>query len=272
VSTASVAAGNRTGATGSHNMTYNNADQGTAVDGNTIDYADQGNDLVVGVNSTLLSNGPLGVTAETTSGGTTYYTRDPEGALIDQRTTSGSTNYYFANNLGSVTALIASNDKSTSGTYNYTAYGANTNSASLTATAQGNLWRYAAGYTIGGLTHLGARYYDSNVLSWTQRDSVRGNIAAPRSIGGYTYAAGDPVNRADPSGAFSSASTYLSSCGAGALGGALTGAAVGGVQGLAVGGLGAGPGALGALLRGWSQAAASDLRANLRRTSLAHLP
>ncbi|MYW05946.1 RHS repeat-associated core domain-containing protein, partial [Streptomyces sp. SID3343] len=48
-----------------------------------------------------------------------------------------------------------------------------------------------------GLYKTGARYYDPSVGRFTQTDP------AGKEANGYAYAAGDPINRADPTGTWS---------------------------------------------------------------------
>jgi RHS repeat-associated protein len=61
---------------------------------------------------------------------------------------------------------------------------------------------YAGGLTIGGLDHFGARYYDPTTATWTQPDPIN-HISSLAQANHYTYASGNPVSRADPSGLFS---------------------------------------------------------------------
>ncbi|MCA1834978.1 MAG: RHS repeat-associated core domain-containing protein [Actinobacteria bacterium] len=88
-------------------------------------------------------------------------------------------------------------------TYSYDPYG------TITA-ATGTVpkpYRYAGGYSGSktGLTHFGARYYDSTTGRWTQRDP------SGRDANADAYTGSDPINRVDPHG--------LSDCGDFRLGG-----------------------------------------------------
>jgi RHS repeat-associated protein len=93
--------------------------------------------------------------------------------------------------------------------YNYSAYGTllsiqNAEGADITASP--NL---ATAYTFAGreldsesgLYYNRARYYDSAIGRFIQRDPDPGSLGAPMSVvNGYVYAANNPVNITDPSG------------------------------------------------------------------------
>ena len=51
-----------------------------------------------------------------------------------------------------------------------------------------------------GLYYYNARFYDSGTGTFTSQDTYRGEAANPLTQNLYTYCAGDPVNRIDPSG------------------------------------------------------------------------
>jgi RHS repeat-associated protein len=212
-------AGNLTGTTTNPaTITYNNDNQATSLaplsgasGSDTISYLDHGNQLRYSVQTSTVTdtfdNGPLGITALTAtptgSGGTTtYYTRDPQGNLIDERT--GTTTYYYlTDRQNSVSALIDSTGHD-AGDYTYTPYGRITNTLTTTATA--NPWRYTSSYQdneADNYYHLGARYYDqATSATFTQPDNITGSIANPHTINLYAYTSGDPINGRDPSGHF----------------------------------------------------------------------
>jgi RHS repeat-associated protein len=83
--------------------------------------------------------------------------------------------------------------------YAYDPYGNVTASSGSVA----NPWQFAGGYydASTGLTKFGDRYYESNSGRWTQADTLAGNITDPQSLNRFVYAADDPVNLIDPSGA-----------------------------------------------------------------------
>jgi RHS repeat-associated protein len=193
-------AGNNLGTSANPNA-YNGNSQATTVGGVAQSYLDLGNNLriTVGGNSTL--NGPLGVTARTTSSGTTFYTRDSSGTILGAHGYSAA-RYYLADYQGSVSALI-STAGAVVGSYAYDPYGKTTaNAETGGTTAADNPWRYIGGYydTEGdGNYHLAARYYDG-AGHFTQPDAVQGSISKPSTMNSYGYSGGDPVNHADPSG------------------------------------------------------------------------
>ena len=49
-------------------------------------------------------------------------------------------------------------------------------------------------------TKFGTRYYDPNVMRWTQRDPVMGSMASPTSLNPYQYGGLSPLNHVDRSG------------------------------------------------------------------------
>jgi RHS repeat-associated protein len=67
-----------------------------------------------------------------------------------------------------------------------------------------NPYLYGGGLQDRATGHLeyGARWYDPVTGSWTQQDT-RNTPLDPANANRYQYAAGDPINNADPTGAFS---------------------------------------------------------------------
>jgi len=188
--------GNLTGNSLGMALTYNAKDQTTSITppgGSTVPmaYADATQDERVSAGGMSFIAGLLGVQSEKTATASTYYTRDPRGALVSQRGSSG-THYYLFDGLGSVVGLTDSSG-SLRATYEYDPYGHLVSSTGTVA----NPWRFAGGYfdSASGLNKFGTRYYDSAVARWTQRDP-----AGPASPPDYTYAADDPINFADPDG------------------------------------------------------------------------
>lgn len=74
------------------------------------------------------------------------------------------------------------------------------NGTSTTA-AQNNPWRYTGGYQDpgDGYYKFGARYYDA-AGHFTQADNIAGSLTRPEKYNSYTYTAGDPINKIDPTG------------------------------------------------------------------------
>ena len=167
----------------------------------SMSYFDQGNNLRAAEGANTLTGGTnLGVTSRRSSAGVTYYTRDPNGQLINTHG-AGGTYYYMLDRLGSVTALInASGGKA--GSYTYDPYGKTTVVAGSSSTAaQNSPWRYTGGYQdpTDGYYHFGARYYDS-AGHFNQADPIAGSLSRAEKYNSYTYTAGDPVNNTDLSG------------------------------------------------------------------------
>ncbi len=139
-----------------------------------------------------------GISSQTDSSGTTYYTRCScaKGTLVDERTPSGAY-YYLFDGLGSIVGLTDSNGTLVS-TYAYDPYGNLTSSTGSVA----NPWRFAGGYfdSSTGLYKYGTRYYNPGFGRWSQQDPVRGQLKDPTSLDRYLYAGDDPVNFTDPSG------------------------------------------------------------------------
>ena len=88
------------------------------------------------------------------------------------------------------------------GAYKYAPYGGTTATG---AAAVANRFRWIGAQqdtkAAGGDGHykLGARYYNTNG-QFTQPDPVAGGLSDPRTLTGYNYSGGDPINQADPSG------------------------------------------------------------------------
>ena len=131
---------------------------------------------------------------------TSFYLRDNLGTLVSETTEAGAapgTYYYLFDGLGSVVGLTnAAGALST--TYTYEPYGKQTSAEKGIA----NPWRFAAGYfdSPTAFTKFGTRYYDPNVMRWTQQDPERGHVKDPISLNPYLYAACSPTNFTDPTG------------------------------------------------------------------------
>ncbi len=204
---------------------------------------------------------PLGVTARTTTAGTTYYTRDPQGQVIGQHGTAG-TGYYYTDRLSSTVALMGTSGTATT-TFAYTPYGATTEPTGTSDTP----WRWTGSYydTEGdGYYHQGARYNDT-LSHYTQPDSVIASIATPATTNLYTYASADPINNTDPTGRCDG---FYDCAGQGAIlgtiGGAILGGAIGGGSTAGIGlvpgiVLGAGEGAIAGTFIGGAVGLAQDI-------------
>ncbi|HLG62351.1 MAG TPA: RHS repeat-associated core domain-containing protein [Ktedonosporobacter sp.] len=194
--------GNRTAVSqGIVTLVYNAMNQTTAINGTQMAYtgADQTQRVQAGTISYV--NGPQGISSQSDSSGTTYFTRDAKGQLLSERTPSG-TFYYLFDALGSIVGLTDSSGNLVGGTrYRYDPYG-NLLSTISSPVLQANPWRYAGGYfdSSSGYDKFGARYYDPAVGRWTQLDPLQGNPHDPTAQNRCAYANEDPVNRTDSSG------------------------------------------------------------------------
>jgi len=163
----------------------------------TQTYASGGNLERLTSGTTTFQPSPLAPTpaSSTNNGTTTWPVRDPDGTLLAIRTgttpNTATTSYPFTDHLGSIRILVTPAG-TVANTYTYTAYG-----ATLTAMETSpQPYRYAQGYTdtTTGLIKLGARYYDPTHGRFTQQDPTGQD---PH----YTYAANNPINLFDPTGA-----------------------------------------------------------------------
>jgi RHS repeat-associated protein len=182
-------------------ITYNAANQMTAFGSTTFSYSGPDQNQRVQVNSTNYAYSGLECDCESNAAGSTYYTHDNSGQLIDERTSTG-TYYYLFDGLGSVVGLSDSTGALVGNeTYQYDPYG-QLIVQPHTAALRTNAWRYASGYydVSTGLYKFGIRYYDAAIGRWTQRDSVGGSLTETVKVNPYVYAGDDPVNLVDPSG------------------------------------------------------------------------
>src|SRR5450755_2331404 len=123
---------------------------------------------------------------------------------------NGNAASYITDNLGSVTNIISSAGTTTV-TYTYDPYGNSTSSAG-TGQPTANQIGYTgaltdpAGYFASdgiastGWTHLGQRWQNPATATFTQQDNLS-QLANPANGNRYAYAADNPVNYVDPTGA-----------------------------------------------------------------------
>jgi RHS repeat-associated protein len=137
------------------------------------------------------------VLVETTAGQTAQYVYGND--LLAQVDPAGNPLFYHTDGLGSTRALSNLAGHRTD-TYNYDVFGAvrsHAGSASQPFTFTGE--QIDGGL---GLVFLRARYYDPAVGRFISRDPWPALADAPQSLNRYVYAANNPVNVVDPSGAF----------------------------------------------------------------------
>ncbi len=192
--------GNQTGSSNGPSFTYNDKNQTTAIGSNSYTYSGPSQVDRVKVNALTDTYSGLGLSNQSDTSGTTYYTRCSCGLLVNERLPNSSKYYYLFDGLGSVVGLTNSSSSEVNA-YDYDPYG-----VILHETQQvTNPWQYAGGYfeSSTGLVKFGTRYYNPNLGRWTQQDSVGGSLGSPDSLNRYLYAQDDPVNLVDPSGEFS---------------------------------------------------------------------
>ena len=193
-------AGNQTAAGSSTAFGYNIRNQYTSQGTATFAEAGKTNNELTNNNGTEVSQNQFGISATKPSGGSaTYYTRAPDGTIIDERTPAG-TYYYSTDMLGSITRLTNSTGQQVQA-YSYDPYG------NVTATPETggppNSFLFQAGYQATGqqknLLQFGARFFDPVTGRWTQQDPQT-SLANPNEANGYGFAGDNPINNSDPSG------------------------------------------------------------------------
>jgi RHS repeat-associated protein len=163
------------------------------------------NSLLSTVGSMRLENGPLGVaaTSNLAGGNGTYYTRTPEGQLIDSRTAEGtSAHYYLQDDRGSVVRTTNQAGTPDQEPVTYEPFGAPQGSPPAkppTFGYDGGYQNFTSGTKSSDLIHFGERYYEPSTGSWTQPDPMAGTSSLFQA-NPYQYAGDDPINDSDPTG------------------------------------------------------------------------
>ena len=135
------------------------------------------------------------VLAETTGGQTSRYIYGND--LLERADPAGVPAFYHADGLGSTRALSDLAGQRTDA-YSYDVFGAtrsHTGSSGQPFTFTGE-----QGDAELGLVYLRARYYDSQVGRFIQRDSRQGLASRPESLNRYVYVQNNPASLVDPSG------------------------------------------------------------------------
>ena len=154
---------------------------------------------------------------------TTHFTRDNLGTLVSERTPEG-TYYYLFDGLGSVVSVTDASGARVAN-YQYDPYGKQTSAEP----ALKNPWRFASGYTDPPtrFVKFGTRYYDPNVMRWTQTDPVKGTLKNPVTLNQYLYVGCNPINNTDATGTSSSDQCFFWGGVASGVGGTLIAALTG---------------------------------------------
>jgi RHS repeat-associated protein len=201
------------GATGSPHQTISYDEQGRtktltdSVTGNTAAYrydAD-GNlllqrDTKAGVTTvTLYLGAGEQLTLTTNTGavnGLRYY--PTPGGPTEIRSSTGTLTYEYANNQGTGEILIDAGSAQTQTRRYYTPYG-QARGTTPTNWVDNRAFLNKPADAVTGLDLLGARNYDPATGHFLQRDPVQ-ETADIGQLGGYTYAANNPVTGSDPTG------------------------------------------------------------------------
>ncbi|MGW4310306.1 RHS repeat-associated core domain-containing protein [Streptomyces californicus] len=159
----------------------------------TYTYAGVDNNDRLTRGSSTFTNAATGMTRE----GTTGFVREASGTLTAM-TSGGASQYYLTDVQGSVIGLVDASGKRTA-TYSYGPYG-----EARTTAGTNQPYRYTGTYLDpSGLYKMGARYYDPQLGRFTQPDP------SGKESNLYAYAAGDPINRFDPSGEANALSGFV---------------------------------------------------------------
>jgi RHS repeat-associated protein len=168
----------------------------TTLSGTALSYLSPGNGELSGYGTTSYQNNLLGLGRVIPSSGTaTDLIRAPSGGTLAQRVGTSSKQELFTDALGSTIATADDGATTLSRSYDYDPDGNATASGSGTDAVV----RYAGGYTVGGLYHYGARYYDPSTATWTQQDPLN-QISSLTEANHYAYAGGNPINAVDLAG------------------------------------------------------------------------
>jgi RHS repeat-associated protein len=133
----------------------------------------------------------LGLGSSSTSGLSTFFTRDDRSGLTEERLPDGSRYYYLFDGMGSVVGLTDGVTGNLVNTYSYEPYG---KLVSSTGSAP-NPWMWISAYydSQTGAYKFGTRFYDTSLGRWTQEDGQPdANL--------YEYSGDNPVNNVDPNG------------------------------------------------------------------------
>jgi RHS repeat-associated protein len=207
------AAGNLTSSSAGFSASYNVMNQSTSISAPgqnalPMTYADFTQDRRLTAGPLTFSYDQLGLAEQKTGQGqpdSGRFVRDRNGTLVamthnDVNLTPDDLYYHF-DGLGSV---VATTDPSGDVVkrYTYEPYGKQTNLAENGADY--NPWRYASGYydKQTKLLKFGTRYYDPEILRWTQPDPEMGKPDQPMTLNAYSYVGGNPINSTDSSGRF----------------------------------------------------------------------
>jgi len=134
---------------------------------------------------------------------TGYIQHDPTTGSPLMLQTSNNVNCLYMYNITGNPIVLSTSFNTTSYALQFDPYGAATHTAggSNGGTTQ-NPYSFHAGLQdrATGYIKFGARWYDPATGTWTQQDTYNAPLS-PGNANRYLYAAGDPINIADPTGA-----------------------------------------------------------------------
>jgi RHS repeat-associated protein len=173
----------------------------------TIQYDADGNRVAKTVNGVttrylvddLNPTGYAQVVEEVTAGAVTrQYTYGLQRISQTQQIANAWTPAFYGYDGGGTVRLLTDSTGTVTDTYDYDAWGNEVNTTGSTP----NLYLYRGEQYDPdlGLYYFRARYFEPATGRFLTRDPDAGRIKVPTSLHKYTYAAGDPVNRLDPSG------------------------------------------------------------------------
>jgi RHS repeat-associated protein len=198
--------GNQTGSSDGRRFAYNNRNQTTDLTpaggyDRQATYAGPNQQEMTSLDGIDFGYDQLGMALRknTFNNTTMYYTREPNGNLINE---GQGIDYYIYDGTGRV-VMLTDHNGNMADTYTYDPQG------SLLSDTQGTNWdfnpwdaRGGFGYRNAGLNlyKTGLRWQDPTLANWSQQDTINNpfNLRGNR----YIYAADDPINVADPTGQY----------------------------------------------------------------------
>lgn len=137
---------------------------------------------------------------------TGYIQHDPTTGSPLMLQTSTNVNCLYMFDITGNPILLSTSFQTTSYAQQFDPYGTatQTGGSATGGTATQNPYSFHAGLQdrSTGYIKFGARWYDPATGTWTQQDTFNAPLS-PGNANRYLYAAGDPINAADPSGLFS---------------------------------------------------------------------
>ncbi|HEY4094045.1 MAG TPA: RHS repeat-associated core domain-containing protein [Baekduia sp.] len=178
--------------------TYDALQRLTAFGSDALSYLSPGNGELVSYGATGYQNSILGLSRQIpSSGSATDIIRQPNGAPIAQRVGTTNKQELFSDALGSTIAMADDGANALGRHYTYDPNG----NVTTTGTGATTNLLLAGGQQLPNADyHFGARFFDPTTGTWTQQDPIN-QIGSLTQANRYSYAAGNPFQFADPTGA-----------------------------------------------------------------------